>query len=57
MKNHSQRFLYAGKPADKSEVDKPMAPLLKGAVSLKADWRIHPAYNESEFHHRLLAER
>jgi hypothetical protein len=28
--------------SDKSEIEEPKAPLLKGAVSLKADWRIHP---------------
>jgi hypothetical protein len=26
----------------KSEFEEQKAPLLKGAVSLKADWRIHP---------------
>jgi hypothetical protein len=31
------------KDDDKSEVEEEKAPLLKGAVSLKADWRIHPA--------------
>ena len=34
LKNYRQR----GKP----EVEEQKAPLLKGAVSLKADWRIHP---------------
>jgi hypothetical protein len=29
--------------------------LLKGAVSLKADWRIHPAKTRDESHHRLRA--
>ena len=40
---------------DKLEFGKQKAPLLKGAVSLKADWRIHPAQDESESHHRLRA--